>query len=790
MGGGTNASPTSVGVGRLGRLAIRRKKIQTLRQAPATEGPEARLLDGKEPSPMVLQEERRPENKEFSPVDRLEEGPEARLLDGREPSPMVWQEERRPESKEFSPVDRLEEKLTSLGNSISAISGVPFREEDRAVIESVLRKAFAATSSTYGVQSAIDWGGGFKFDELLIERDSDELTNINFDLAELARRRQNAEGRRERRLNDGRAALLGGNGDIQIERLCDLAHFGVMVHRKPGFVENSEPPPLRKKYMLVASAVNKKLAEQLQLGNGILVRNTAARHISGIHYSSIHWTEQAGKIAGRVLMDPSNAEEGKDSLNSDEATEAAKEKYGEIRHPTIDNIIRMIIKMAELHGWDNIVLWKMDVKGAFTLLDFNPEDVRLLAYEVTGDLTYIPIAGIFGLGGMPFAFNVPTNVLRDRARLLVKGLLDVYCDDGIGCCHKDDRQHDMRVFGETIISILGEDAIAEDKSEWGRSMDVLGWNIDLDSMSFSLSVKNSNNAITRFVTLDENAGVKAKSIESLASLASRYSKVCREMKPYVGILFAELSRVGHRLHNGRRSWLILSESAKVNIRRWRAFLCLQELEPARFRRSMLDFADRVPRFHIKFDASLEGWGILVSEIQPSGSKKLILVSGFFVENIFNLNGDSSYQNTMEFTAIVIGLALLAQEGISDHRVQVMGDNISSLSWATCEKFCTGLSESAVTAFTVMGRVGNLFIEEGDDEHVRGEDNSECDDLSRGVSPEGLYDESLIRRFEVGSPIWDLIQACNPTVEFRTEREIGDHYRRIEDIVRRIKGPVA
>ena len=72
--------------------------------------PEAILTsEGREPSPMVLQEERRPENKEFSPVDRLEEGPEAIFTsEGREPSPMVWREERRPGTKEFSPVDRLE----------------------------------------------------------------------------------------------------------------------------------------------------------------------------------------------------------------------------------------------------------------------------------------------------------------------------------------------------------------------------------------------------------------------------------------------------------------------------------------------------------------------------------------------------------------------------------------------------------------------------------------------------------------------------------------------------------
>ena len=310
-----------VSVGVSARLSIRRMKSQTSSHASTSESPEARFTS-----------------------------------EGKEPSPMVWREERRPENKEFSPVDRLEEKLTSLGNSIEAISGRSFLREEKTVMEAALRKAYKATENTFGPQSAIDWGGGFKFDELLIERDSKELAELNYDLAELARRRQGAGGRRERRLNEDSARRLGGDENIHLARLLDLARFGICVHRRPGFQENSDPPPLRQKYVLVAAAVNKKLAEQLQLGNGILVRNVVARHILGLHYSSIHWTEQTGKVAGRVLMDPSNAEEGKDSLNSDEATEAAKEMYGEIRHPTIDSIIRMILKMAELHGWDNIVL--------------------------------------------------------------------------------------------------------------------------------------------------------------------------------------------------------------------------------------------------------------------------------------------------------------------------------------------------------------------------------------------------------------------------------------------------
>ena len=235
------------------RLSIRRKESQTLRHASASAGPEVTFTS-----------------------------------EGREPSPMVWREERRPENKEFSPVDRLEEKLTSLGNSIEAISGRSFLREERTVKEAALRKAYKATENTFGPQSAIDWDGGFKFDELLIERDSIELVELNYDLAELARRRQGAGGRRERRLNEDGARQLGGDENIHLARLLDLARFGVCVHRRLGFQENSDPPPLRQKYVLVAAAVNKKLTEQLQLGNGIRVRNVVARHILGLHYSSIH----------------------------------------------------------------------------------------------------------------------------------------------------------------------------------------------------------------------------------------------------------------------------------------------------------------------------------------------------------------------------------------------------------------------------------------------------------------------------------------------------------------------
>ena len=61
--------------------------------------------------------------------------------------------------------------------------------------------------------------------------------------------------------------------------------------------------------------------------------------------------------------------------------------YGVIEHPTLEELVRMVLdyaaemqeKMGKEFKWEDIVLWKGDLKGAFTLLFFSPEGIRYLA---------------------------------------------------------------------------------------------------------------------------------------------------------------------------------------------------------------------------------------------------------------------------------------------------------------------------------------------------------------------------------------------------------------------------
>lgn len=51
----------------------------------------------------------------------------------------------------------------------------------------------------------------------------------------------------------------------------------------------------------------------------------------------------------------------------------------------------MVLTAADIHGWQNLILWKKDLKGAFNLLNYNPEYCRLFTFPLSDDVTMIRI---------------------------------------------------------------------------------------------------------------------------------------------------------------------------------------------------------------------------------------------------------------------------------------------------------------------------------------------------------------------------------------------------------------
>ena len=90
----------------------------------------------------------------------------------------------------------------------------------------------------------------------------------------------------------------------------------------------------------------------------------------------------------------------------------------------------------------------MDVAGAFTLLDFRPEDVRLMAAEMSGELIVFFACGIFGWMGMPGSFQVVNRALMYE--LMRPGMLRGNCGDEQRV-DRVPRVRDIRVDGDAGI---------------------------------------------------------------------------------------------------------------------------------------------------------------------------------------------------------------------------------------------------------------------------------------------------------------------------------------------------
>jgi hypothetical protein len=221
-------------------------------------------------------------------------------------------------------------------------------------------------------------------------------------------------------------------------------------------------------------------------------------------------------------------------LNTDQTAEAAVVYYGEIHHPTIENIAIMVYDFwaaAKLRDpslrWEDVRIWKMDLKGACTLLSFMPEDVGLFAMLLTEDIVYFQLAGIFGWSGTPAAFQVVTRAITWELKHALRSSTVMYVDDIIGVCFADDLESDLAITRGVCTDLLGSGAVADDKTEHGVRLDVIGYTLDLTQERVLIARKNFLTALHGFISTDVMQRLNLKAAQRLASWGTRYGKIFR-----------------------------------------------------------------------------------------------------------------------------------------------------------------------------------------------------------------------------------------------------------------------
>lgn len=595
----------------------------------------------------------------------------------------------------------------------------------------LVAEAYATTNQVFNEEDALRWAKGFSLPSDIGKRDSIALRRHDFDLTAMVAEFQSQMPSLRLSHESVNSWVSPDNADFKnIHALADGVPFFVPT----GFVPNGAPYGLRRKYVQMASVINRLLFDLYQKHLCIIIPTADALRIKEssrfgptpcrpLQYSSVHWTTKRGKEKGRPLGDSAAKESGQ-PLNSDEVKTMVDDRWGRITHPTISRLVNMILRVADRHGWDRVVIYKMDLRGAFSLLNILPQDVGLSAFELTDGLTLIHTTGWFGWTGMPCTFHVVTRTIVStiRERPEFAGEIDMFVDDVLGACLDDDLPSNLSLVRDVSVGLLGGDAVEDAKTEWGRQLDWIGWRMNLDSRSVSIARHNMLKTLYGFFAFDTTAKARLKDIQTLASWSARYAMVCRYMRPHTATLFDAMKPFNDRSH----ILLPLAVDTIICIHLWRACLCLLDLHEERFARSMLSFRPATPTLRLEFDASLQGIGILVNIISPDGLEHPW--KALRAKLPYALQGQAAYQNSVEFIAIVVGFAGIAKAGVRHSDISIRGDNVSSLSWALKESFRSPTVRNAAIVYTFLGI--ECDIRTGEADHIPGVSNVTTDGWSR------------------------------------------------------------
>jgi hypothetical protein len=627
-----------------------------------------------------------------------------------------------------------------------------------------LQAAHQAADEYFTMRHTAAWDTTFIIPQADIDADMKLFHDFNYDFTQLCKYKQRKLA--SNRISPARIhSIFGPAGDKlpgvnprDIAILVDFAANGITPPVAPSFQPQAiNVPPLRDRYIKLQHPINRLLYKQYTDGTMIMLLLQSAQRIPGIHFSPQHHADSKGKPEGRVIGDLTGQhDESYTPLNGspqdkDDLREVIRQQWGDIKHPTVDELVKMVLTSADVNGWDNIILWKKDLKGAFNLLNYNPEYCKYFAFPLINDVVVIHLAGLFGWIGMPHAFQVLTRVLQALCRHIISGLCYWYVDDLMAVSRMTLYINDSELVDSNVQQLLGQGSIAKAKSQAGRHLEFLGWDFDLDTRTITLCSRNMNKFVHALFSFNPEDKVSISHIQRLASLMSRTSLLSRHMRPYT-----------HTLHSITSGYvqphvkISLSALAQSDIMMWRAFTLLLIANPTRLSRSMESFRPQSAEYCIKYDASLTGLGVGLYHI---GTSSLVTYTALQIP--FHVTNESKRQNTMEFLAVILGLLLAWRSNIRHFHYQLHGDSISSLAWAKADRVNSTLARRANIVFTTISIHLNATV--ADTVHVPGKLNVIFDGLSRGLSPLELgLDPTLCYNTTTDAAILTLIMLCDPS----------------------------
>ena len=677
---------------------------------------------------------------------------------------------------------------------------------DREQVNRMLRTAYSITDQEFGVDDAVSAGKGYEFPPDMIERDMASLLDNGGNLIELAKK--NFERLAPRRLNIERIrqslSRTGVNGAKPVEnlseaekvdfiRLCRLAQDGMKLPTAEGFSPNTKPRKMRELYKEVHQCVNRSLHGLWSDFLVLVLPTLYLIHLGLCHFTPIGWTTKTGKHEGRQLFDakdnrgghPLNPEDKKEFTNN------IRYEWGKIENADLELFCKQILQfeddMQDELGSDfhigEVNLFKFDLSRAFHLLSFHPDSVPLLACELhqatwpeftpqilqwlallgvtvlsnsTRSWSLLYVTGSFGLILLPFVFCVVTRCFLILVKMAIRGRACSYVDDTMAVTLSRYLHHDLASVCEVAESLLGPTAIEWKKFYYGRVMVALGWQIDLNTRRVTLSYRNFLKVVYGFYSVDLSTKLKVRILNKLASWSSRYTQILRALQPCTVSLYSQIAGM-----RNMEATMTLHEDTRTAILLWRASLLLLYLFEDVYALPLDRFRCRKVSYDVEYDASLLGLGYLIY-ILFDGQRGRLVGCGQ-VRFPFDCRRDSSFQNSCEFLALLLGILTLAQMGVRNESVRLSGDSRTSLTWGVDGHFKGKLSQRSALVYILASLLFDNVATES--VHIPGIENVVCDDLSRFkvTTAELGIDPTLHTDLSRSSPLHQILTLVDPTL---------------------------
>jgi hypothetical protein len=572
--------------------------------------------------------------------------------------------------------------------------------------------------------------------------------------------------------------------DPALPKILDICNNGVTADVDPKFIRTDRTAPLRELQRRLTPVYYKAAAEMHDTHKVLLFRKSdlTQSEIAELHLANeYHWRPEPGKIAGRPLMDCSNAPPGVIPLNTETTKTAGIARYQQVKLPTFRDVLtEWDRRRAERQlTWQDIWMFKADITGCFNQIRWSPETAKLMGFMLDDENIMIMITCGFGVTVTPMAWSIIGDAMNRTVNARAPSTVSTFVDDFFGSGTRDEALECQQIVHDTIRGVLGNEGLSVKKNVFAQKAEILGFLVDCTAGT----VRPKDHAIDKLFyvlfSADMTRPQPLKYWECLSSLTTLYAPVMWGMTPFV----AAITRMVKRGHRSRRTTATPVTAFAVHV--WRVTIVNAVQDPASCAMPIsmyIHYIPGLPPFVIISDAS--PWRLCAAIYSPHDGR-LLMWSTYRLPYARDVHaqyqGQREYMGHLFSTILFEAYCRLRLPPQTPKQYQWVNDNKGALAWARKHK-CSSLA-GQYTCFAVTQIHMATKILPVDPQYKPGAEMGEVDLMSR--IPDGQHPTAPASRAECPSLYphlwWEaeriptlnrLFQLIDPTI---VRSSTTDHY---------------